>query len=110
MTNAEKYKTAEERMKAYAALCENHRDCENCPAHTGSAYPQCAFHWLELDAEEEKPLPCPFCGENKIDIFETDFGLSDEPYVYVVKCFSCKAIVSAGTKAEAIAAWNRREK
>ena len=53
---------------------------------------------------------CPFCGGDNIDIFETDFGRSEEPYQFAVKCKSCGALVSAEDKDNAIAAWNRRAK
>lgn len=105
MTNAEKYKTAEERMKAYASFCKNHRNCENYPAHTESVYPLCAFRWLELDAEKEEPLPCPCCG-GKAYVYT--YPLYN---VQTVKCGKCGA--SSGnydTETEAIAAWNRRVK
>ena len=65
--------------------------------------------WLALEAEETL-LPCPFCGEDNINIFETDFGQSEEPYQFAVECKSCGALVSAEDKDAAVAAWNRRVK
>ena len=56
MTNAEKFKTPQERIKAFHAFCVNHSaDCKHCPA----GYPElisvgCVFCWLELEANEEE--------------------------------------------------------
>lgn len=115
MTNEEKYKTPEDRLAAFREYCDRHREkfngCTigNCPLRTTSTR-ACQFFWLALEAEEEKPIPCPFCGESNIDIFETDFGRSEEPYQFAVKCKSCGALVSAEDKNAAIATWNRRAK
>ena len=103
MTNAEKYKTAEERIKAYASFCDNRRNCECCPAHTENAYPLCIFRWLELDADKEKLLPCPFC-EGKAYVYT--YLLYN---VQAIRCAKCGA--SSGnydTETEAIEAWNKR--
>lgn len=59
MKNGEKYKTAEERVKAFGKWCHStsRSDCykfENCET--------CAFSWLDMEAGEEKSMPCPFCG------------------------------------------------
>lgn len=55
----------------------------------------------------ENLKPCPFCGGEA----ETDFGFEDhdtKTYFYVV-CLKCGAeAIGCKTKAEAIAAWNRR--
>lgn len=65
MKNFEKFKTAEKRLKAFEEWCKNNRtqisgpickiDMENCFL--------CQFAWLDLEAEEEKILPCPYCGK-----------------------------------------------
>lgn len=61
MTNEEKYKTVEERIKAFDIFCCNQDTCVSCPAHVITC--GCMFRWLTLEAEaEEKPMPCPFCG------------------------------------------------
>ena len=70
MTNGEKFKTAEERAKAFTKWCEEKQktaigkvakhECSDCPLDERT--PCCFFFWLDLEAEEEKPLPCPFCG------------------------------------------------
>lgn len=114
MTNEQKYKTPEERQEAFKTFCESQRHdnmpCSKCCElrnYKGNA--SCEYVWLTLEAEEEEPLPCPFCGGDSIDIFETDFGRSEDPY-FAVKCESCGALVSAEERDAAIAAWNRRMK
>ncbi len=54
MTNAEKYKTAEERNQQLNNLCQKHcGNCRKCPAKTRASF-NCAFRWLELETEEVK--------------------------------------------------------
>lgn len=69
MTNAEKYKTVNERVVAFWNNCKTKcsRD-EICERENIFA---CAFRWLDLPVEEdfaadeeEKPMPCPFCGSD----------------------------------------------
>jgi len=71
MTNGEKYKTVQERAIAFNRFCafDNNGMCEkDCVLDKENfTCGGCAFHWLELEAKEEKPLPCPFCG-NEMDI------------------------------------------
>ena len=62
MTNEEKFKTPEERSKAFSTFCNSDRVCEDCRLKNMSASILCAYNWLALEAEEEKPMPCPFCG------------------------------------------------
>jgi len=63
MTNGEKYKTVKERTEAFDAFCDSHSSkCEGCPLEKACDDDSYAFAWLELEAEDEKPLPCPFCG------------------------------------------------
>lgn len=63
MTNEEKYKTPEERAKAFDKYCGNHELCvDDCLSGRTHACNVCHFKWLALDVEEEKPMPCPFCG------------------------------------------------
>lgn len=52
MTNAEKYKTIEERSKAFNELCTSSESCERCPIRSplGSGL-HCAFTWLEKDTQ-----------------------------------------------------------
>lgn len=61
MTNEEKYNTPEERYNAFSNYCRNHK-CGCCPMMNMGTSHECAFYWLALEAEEEKPMPCPFCG------------------------------------------------
>ena len=66
MTNGEKFKTAKERMEAFKYFCEQHKlmGCRDCPCwQVGKNWGlKCTFLWLDLEAEEEKPDNCPFCG------------------------------------------------
>lgn len=107
MRNEEKYKTAEERGEAFELFCDSmHKKhisgpCPSCPAFGGP----CAFNWLALECEDEKPLPCPFCGGNASVIEVMNYT------AVAVRCDSCHATSgNYDTKAEAIAAWNRRVK
>lgn len=50
--------------------------------------------------------PCPFCGEVTEDASKT-MSPAAHP-LFVVRCFNCGASSGAYTKADAIAAWNRR--
>ena len=108
MTNEQKFKTPEERNEAFHRYCKSVNDCSICPLGKVSKL-SCPFAWLALEAKEEL-LPCPFCGGECVDIFETDFGRSEEPCQFVVKCHSCGALVSAEGRGATIAAWNRRAK
>ena len=65
--NEQKFKTAEERVKAFGEFCKNEfcNQCNHldCKLHKqGSAILHCYDGWLSLEADEEKPEPCPFCG------------------------------------------------
>lgn len=59
MTNGEKYVTAEERAKAHKAWCGHNAKGFRC-AEVGCV--GCALRWLDLEAEKDRILPCPFCG------------------------------------------------
>lgn len=105
MRNFEKFKTAEERAKAFEKFCNVHDkcDCSGCPL--SEIKPDCGqsrgqFAWLDLEAEEEeKPLPCPFCGG------EVKFKHMVGGYSYVCECGYCATF--SEFKSEAIAAHNR---
>lgn len=104
MTNEKKYKTPEERVEAFSKFCIS-RKCDDCAcAKQGrKGISLCEFRWLALEAEEEEPLACPFCGGEAIGVHERD-GFSEH-------CKLCWAGTDVcNTKAEAIAAWNRRAK
>lgn len=60
MTNEEKYKTVEEHIKASSMLCDSQVSCPACLMCDRNS--NCKIRWLALEAEEEKPMPCPFCG------------------------------------------------
>lgn len=100
MKNEEKYKTAEEREKAYKEFCNNNEDCGHCKAN---GYNHCHFIWLELEADEEqKMLPCPICG---CKVFGVKSTTDDE---FKIKCNKCSYMSKTYTTAsEAIAAHNR---
>lgn len=55
MTNEQKYKTPEERGKAFSEWCFS-GDCESCElkAHSFNDGERCEFYWLALEADEEK--------------------------------------------------------
>ena len=107
LTNEQKFKTAEERVKEFGEFCKNefcnqcnHLDCKLYKQ--GSAILHCYDGWLALEAEEEKPENCPFCNEMTL------VGGRDINFVYCPN-ESCEYNGPNGkTKAEAIAAWNRR--
>lgn len=110
MTNGEKYKTPQERYKAFRKFCDKHICDDNlcddeCPCHKSNF--GCHFPWLALESEVEKPLPCPFCGGEA----EVSEGYSVMPKGVFVQCKHCWAFVAGfKTKTDAIAAWNRRVK
>ena len=53
-TNEQKFKTAEERVKAFEEFCKS-RDCEDCSiCKRITKDSECWAHWLALEAEEEK--------------------------------------------------------
>lgn len=56
MTNSEKFKTAEERDKAFGEFCKKIESCWVCPlAELGykKKIRKCTFSWLDLEANEE---------------------------------------------------------
>lgn len=87
MTNAEKYKTAKERRKAYYKYLSADSPVTD------------EFLWLELEAEEELK-PCPFCGGEAKTISSG-----------VVRCSCCGSQTRVFTSINvAIPTWNRRAK
>lgn len=95
MTNAERYKTAKERRKAYQDHCIRYNSIFD------------GFDWLEWEYEEEFDA-CPFCGEEEVRINSGVFEGAKYYWVECKKCF-CR---TPGLLSEdrAIEAWNRRVK
>ena len=58
MTNEQKYRTAEERIKAFNAWCLR-TTCDKCDKPKNMS---CGIYWLALPCEDKKPEPCQFCG------------------------------------------------
>ena len=107
ITNASKFKTAEERIKAFARFkkirCDS--DCGDCKSkpvceHGVSDVTKFAL-WLDLPVEEEKPMPCFFCSNST----HTDHSKHDD---YSVLCDHCgyRSEVCK-TKEDAISKHNR---
>lgn len=89
-----------ERESAFYEYCQKEACWRSCFYQRCS----CLLQWLALEAEEEKPLTCPFCGADGI-ITEVKGG------GFKVFCVECLSMSSAYlTKDKAIAAWNRRVK
>lgn len=79
MLNQDKYKTPDERNHAFKEWCSN-RDCESCELKPRK---NCSFYWLALEAEEEKPEPCFYCGNKYLAITK------DENNRWSVSCTAC---------------------
>lgn len=103
MTNAEKFKTADERRDAYQRYVREHWE------------PVDEFSWLDMEDKEEL-RPCPFCG-GKAEVHKV-YGCNK----YYIICSNSKvlfenrcALTGVGmrvydNRCDAIAAWNRRVK
>ena len=96
MTNAEKYKTAEERVEAFRKFCDAtklKKQCEDALSCT-----ECQFAWLDMEAEEERPLPCPFCGGGADVISTSDINLvscAEGCGYYSQRCESAESAIAA---------------
>lgn len=104
--NFEKYNTAEERIEAFNQFCIRHQcaDCPLCHFHeTAGCHSFCAVAWLDLEAkEEEKALPCPFCGGEMMP-FSDEYGFG-----FICSTTKCGATSCRyDTREEAVAAHNR---
>lgn len=55
MLNQDRYKTAEERVKAFLLA---KREMSSITTLIANEF----AHWLALEVEEEQPEPCPLCG------------------------------------------------
>jgi len=103
--NSEVYKTAQERAEAFGEFCTKvyNEPCinEKCIFRKKHFSDDCPFHWLDLEAEE-KMLPCPFCGDEMVEI-DTPSGTDGRQVIcscgYGSRCCS--------TREKAIAAHNR---
>ena len=112
MTNAEKFKTAKERSQAFKRFCNSHRkglswiaNCANCEFK--DADEKCIFLWLAQEAPAEKPLPCPFCG-NEPNVYTVNGK-------YYIRCsnYNCKVgvcTIAHESEYGVIETWNRRAK
>lgn len=112
MTNAEKFKTAEERYKAFKAFCFTHGCGLNkagrpmCPLDKNPLIDgsNCKFHWLELEYQECAPKPCPFCGGK--DIRFPIESLTHSVWAICADC-GCRSI-ECSSMSSALEKWNRR--
>lgn len=106
ITNAEKFKTALERTNQFNKACKG--ECTDCKIFEAKKYQHtmnCPFVWLEMEAVEAEPLPCPFCGSEIEVIVNED--------LYKIECNNSECICSSSTryfsnKDDAIEAWNKR--
>ena len=101
MTNADRYKTAYERLKAHREMCRRKNNC-NCIGDS-----LCLLKWLEQEVEE-KLLPCPFCGGTETTRIE-----KDNIGCFRVECQNLKCEMNPKTPwcdivESAIGMWNRR--
>ena len=110
MTNEEKYKSIHDRVIAFRRHCKD-VGCTTCDLNPDKGrrhtmcVDRCILTWLALEAQEEKLLPCPFCGSANIKVMPTNIS------GYIVNCDNCWAASRVeATKADAIVAWNRRVK
>jgi Lar family restriction alleviation protein len=104
MTNGEKFKTAEERSKAFGNYCNSQsRGCNECPLNK-FAGDMCRFAWLDLEYKG-KPKACPFCGGEAVIISSIHEGCE----YHHVECTKCHgSSIGAILVDESIDAWNRR--
>lgn len=109
MTNEEKYKGPEERRDAFYRFCDSHVSCSDCTIYKNrEAKDQCTFLWLTLEADEEEPIPCPYCG-GEAEAFSAMYGhIPDGARVRCTRCWAITPVCK--NRAEAIAMWNRRAK
>ena len=68
MKNEEKFKTPEERQKAFEAYCDEQKSCRSCPIDEmhRNGYCACEFIWQSLEYQEPKQ-DLPF----KVDVGRT---------------------------------------
>ena len=109
MTNAEKFKSTEDRYVEFKKFCHKYA-CGNCPLNEdGIVEAKCGFKWLYLEYKEELK-PCPFCGGTKTTRIE-----KDKSGYFRVECQNLKCEMNPKTPwcnivESAIGVWNRRAK
>lgn len=105
MLNEEKYKTTEERINGFLHFCKrrNHSCPIDCPFSStdGGIRCHCEFNWLSREVEVEKPMPCPFCDNEYVEVEKAVAGKR------VVKCICGYCSQAKESDVEAIAAHNR---
>ena len=113
MKNFEKYKTALERSKALHAFCGKNT-CDKCAlGNLNRNVIDCQFAWLDLEAEKDEPMGCPFCGSSTEVVI-------DECGCYSISCIHCEygspayneekyAIVNHNRICRAVAAYKESE-
>ena len=103
-TNAEIYKTVEEREIAFRHFCHSSRGCDGCSLRNSLGI--CEFLWLELAVNYPKISQCPFCGTADTRIYSESNSYGK---LFWVRCSKCGAMsAKAKTKLDAIKAWNKR--
>lgn len=111
MTNAEKFKTAEERYAAFNEFCFAHNcgmhndrkpKCPLCKNESADGA-NCKFYWLELEYLP-KLKPCPFC--NGKDICLSRGSHTNGVYVVCANC-GCRTD-ECSSESSAVERWNRR--
>lgn len=76
MKNFEKYKTALDRSNALRAFCGKNT-CDKCVlGNLNRNVIDCQFAWLDLEAEKDEPIGCPYCGEHIVGTSRTSRGVS----------------------------------
>ena len=100
MKNFEKYKTALERSEALRAFCWKNT-CDKCAlGNLSRNVIDRQFAWLDLEAEKDETMDCPYCGGNIIGTSRTARGVS-------LLCSCGYASCKYDTLQEAIEAHNR---
>lgn len=107
MTNAEKYKTADERARMFERWCDsNHIHGGMGSCSRDSACHECHFVWLNLKAEEEMLLPCPYCG-GVCEVIHQSEGYYSGGYYVMCRSQNCYASKTFESRDEAVSAHNR---
>lgn len=120
MKNFEKYKTTKQRLDAFGKFCNPvvwncTKVCKLSEANKlgGVDTMKCFSNWLDLEAEEEKPMPCPFCG-SECFVNTNSEGHEvrcEKRYCYIGKTFESKsdAIAAHNNVCKAVAAYDESE-